>query len=129
MRLLTIWFAETPVSVAGRILFMDECVRKSDRDYSFIARNGMEIKSDEYPEITTNTIYLRGRDSAADDAISVLFPDDGKKLIYNIIDALEDFLAYINNIPFVIVKSRQSGMDYIVDFFDCDESPQLFSME
>ena len=99
-KLLSILLVETNVSLAFRILHMNESLRIGNNEFSYKSSDGLEVKSFQYPEVNPTAIYLRGSSKELDDDICVT-------RLYNV------------NPSFLKERAIKALVEFLMEWFDC----------
>lgn len=128
---LSILLTETETSLIGRIVFMDESMRKSDNGFSFKAGNGLMIKSFQYPEVNSNAIYLRGSIKERDDShfIDIPFNETPGELKKRVVNALIEFLENLFNCKIIVRFDTSNPEAIIYNFCEFNGMSQFHTKE
>jgi hypothetical protein len=130
-KFLSILLIETKESLAGRILQMDESLRIGNNDFSYKSSHGMNIKSFQYPEVSSNAIYLRGCWTVMDDNVFVGSPlrETVSSLRDRIILSLKEFLK--DKFQCDIKVNTHTGYtgELLIDFYEFDGVTQCYTKE
>lgn len=130
MKYLSILLIEAGNSLAGRILHMDESLRIGNNEFSYKSSQGLNIKSFQYPEVNSNSIYLRGCWIEMDEMVFVGHPlgESVSNLRERVVLSLKEFLK--NKFQCEIkVNVYWNSNGLILDFCEFDGLTQFFTKE